>query len=149
MLRLQTATVHEDYAWIYPGDEAIDTDREDWEAELEAALESQDMDRLPLRQGAQPTIFTLRHPTPVMRRYFAGLHGRDEGWSIALRRVVQLSLVKAEHTGMPGLKWAVTDTVTGAPCVPDSTMDVLDNIDSGGLVNAIAARVFEEMNRPN
>jgi len=149
LLSIKTATIHEDYQWIYEGDDAVDTDREDWADELASALESSDMERLPLRQGVKPTVFTLRHPTPTMRRYFAGLQGRDEGWAIALRKVVQLSLVKAENTGLPGLKWATVDPVTGAPCVPDATMDVLDSVDKGALVNALAHPVFLEMNRPS
>lgn len=149
MLSIKSATVHEPYEWIYPGDDAIDRGRDDWESELEAALESNDMGRVPLRQGGQPTIFTLRHPTATMRRYFSGLHGRDEGWAIALRRVVQLSLVKAENIGVPNVKWSTMDPATQQDCVPDETMDLLDSVDKGALVNALAAKVFEEMNRPS
>lgn len=148
MLNLKTATIHDDYKWIWADDEAIDKDREDWESEYEAALESADMSRMPLRQGVKPTVFTLRHPTPTMRRYFAGFQSQEGKWFIALRRVVQLSVVNIEDAGLP-LKMASTDPETLAPALPDATMDVLEEIERGALVNAIANFILSELRRPS
>ena len=149
MLKLPTATVQEPYAWVWKADDAIDKERDDWESEFDAALESNDMSRLPLKPDSKPTVFILRHTTPKMKRYFQGFHGRDDGWPLAMRQIVALSLVRIDNAvGLDRLKFDGIDA-TGRPCVPDETMDAIDKVDHGVLLNDICHHIVGVLNRPS
>ena len=148
MITLKTATLVDDYAWIWENDDALDRTKEGWRDEYRAALESHDMARMPLRPGAQPTIFWLRHPTPSMRRRFAGLVADVATFPLGLRRIAAMSIVKAEHVGIH-LEWDGADPETRLPCVPDATMDALEMVGAGALVNAIAMSIMEALSPKN
>ena len=139
MIPIKTATVQEDYAWIWQEDEAIDKGRDDWRAEYDAALESCDLARLPLKPGQKPTIFWLRHPTPLLRRVWAGLW-QSKTSAVAARMIAAMALVRAEHIG-PGMVWEGRDA-DGYPCVPAVTMDALDSIPE--LVDGLALAALAE-----
>ena len=146
MIPLKTATVQDDYAWIWDDDEAIDKAKDDWRTEYDAALESGDLDRLPLKPGVKPTVFWLRHPSPALRRVMAGFFSTGKEQGLASRRCAQYSLVRADGTGLE-LKWQSRCPDTGFDCVPDKTMDVLDGVPD--LVDSIALAVLKEMSRPS
>ena len=140
MIQLKTATVQDDYAWIWEGDDALDKSKDGWREEYDAALESGDLARMPLRPGVKPTIFYLRHPTPLLKRVWAGLWQSKPG-SVAARKVAQLALVKAESLGKE-LRWDGRD-MDGFPCVPEATMDELDQVPE--LVDSIALAAITEL----
>ena len=145
MIDLRTATVQEDYAWVWIGDDALDTDRPEFEAEYRAALESGDMARMPLRDGAKPTVFWLRHATPEMRLTFIDATRVPERLIRGTRRVVALSLVGADNTGL-SLKWSGVDPDSGAPCVPQATMGVLERVADGELVTDLYVAIMGALN---
>ena len=114
------------------------------------------MDRLPLKPGQKPLVVWLRHPTPSVRRYFQGLTQSPKGYMLAMRKIAQLSVVKADPCPA-GTNWKTTDPDMLCPCVPDAAMDMLDEVTvvedgkerKGKLVDDIADAVIKSLNRPS
>jgi len=153
-LRKPSAQIEHDY--IYPGDDAIDRDRPDWEAELEAALESGDPNRLPLKPGAKPTIFTLRQPTALLRRTMQDIvtagTTHNGGLNRASRKLAEVVLVRVRDAGgVFGTDHEfelVTVESHGFPTVKVVDMDILDNFDNGGLVDMIGLFAIRHLHPP-
>ena len=148
MIDLRTATVQDDYAWIWSGDDALDTARDDFESEYQAALESGDMERMPLLPGATPTVFWLRHATPELRLVFIDATRVADRLIRGSRRVVALSIVKVENAGLP-LKWSGLDPDSGLPLVPPASMAVLEGVADGALVTDLYVAIMGAMDSEN
>ena len=149
-MRLQVSML-EPWTWVYPGDEAIDRTRDDWPSELEAANESGNADRLPLKAGAKPALWELSHLRGRARRMATMLSFSDDAEdrlrgtylaaAFGLLSVENLydqsgSPVKIERFMDPGLERLQR--------VMDPTMDLLCEIDDGLLVSAIGGTILRK-----
>jgi len=57
----KTATLVDDYDWIYSEDDALDSSGEDFATEYAAAMETADASRLKLLPGQKPALWRIRH----------------------------------------------------------------------------------------
>lgn len=172
-MQLKASNV-EDYSWIYRGDPALaspepgdflDEDGEPddkafikaverFNSEIEAALESEDFSRIPVKDGQKLTIFTLRHLRGPAARFAATLMRIEdpERRVKVLYIVAAAGLVDAESlydTG--GKRIRITHSISpdgGFRAVDDDVMDLLCDFDHGGLVNALGWTIANDMYSP-
>ena len=141
MLHLKrTATLVDDHAWVYSGDDAMDKTDPEFDAKYKRALEVGDLSLVPTKPGSRPTVFWLRHPRGLLRRHIGDVMSGD--MAKGLRRIAALTIVKVENDGID-TEWATSRDKDGFPCVPPELMDILDEVDKGILVNDIGWRISE------
>ena len=152
----KTSSVQHELWWVYPSDTALDREREDWESELEAALETGDMMRLPIKPNQKPTYFKLRQPSGRLLRCIRDIAEsvvtRKGGSHTAWRDIASLCLVGMENAG--GKYGEKHEFVTmphpqyGHQAVSDTDMDALDMVDEGMLVNGVGLYMFGHLSPP-
>lgn len=152
-MRIDTATLARDYEHIYSRDPALDMDSEENRERYRRALETSNGDELPLRPGQKPARWTLTHlrgkPRRVMQSF---LQRTTSGKGISMEALYvacQLGL-----TGVSGLVdesgksipvHLVDDPETGVRVVAEASMQILDAIDDGALVNELGLRVITRL----
>jgi hypothetical protein len=154
MLNFKAKTVVDDYMHVYIDDPAIDQNGNGWRKDFDAALQMNDYSRLPVRPSEKPTIFWLRHPTGKLRRYILDLiqDSFDRG-DVKQRQqhatafeLVKHLLVKVDDTGLDSFDTDPSrDPQSKFPVIKPVTMDILDSIDGGELINDLAVRIYTEL----
>lgn len=90
MIEFKSSTLADDYAHVYVGDGALDLGDEEKANAYRVACETNDADKLPLKEGQEPTLFWLRHPTGAVRAYLQDLFlqdAKDHPTTVALEAV--------------------------------------------------------------
>ena len=145
---IKTATLVEDYDFVYDGDDALDKSCEDFDERYQRFLETGDMAELPLKQGRSPAIWKLSHIRGKARRQLQGFIMRtsdnDQISPEALYVACRLALRDVEglrdhRDEIYKIKKIRED---GLVVVTESCMSELDGVDQGGLVNAIGLRAI-------
>lgn len=148
MFQLRSATLSGEYEHVYHGDPAVDTGRPGWRSEFDAALESSDLSRLPLKPGEQPVRFTLRHLSRKEVRACKDVLVRS-GLYAGTRLACELALVGADSLLKDNGEAATierTIQADGFQHADPEVVDLLDEIDDGALVTDIGNRVLSEAN---
>jgi hypothetical protein len=155
MITFEKPRIWDGSDYVYPGDPALDTEQADWETELEAALESRDLERLPLKPNQEVTVFRLRAPDDELKRIVQGYGehvGRHAiGSAIGFRRIAELMLVSMRNAnGSVFGKEHEFDTVTspehGYKVVRAGEMEKLAAVDGGGLIDGIGMFAMLHLN---
>ena len=155
MITFSKPGVRDGNDYVYPGDPALDTDVEHWEDELEAALESGDWNRLPLKPNEKVTVFRLRAPDDELKRIVQGygeMVARHKlGANTAWRRIAELMLVSMRDAG--GGAFGVEhefETVLsqehGYKVIRKEEMEKLANVDEGGLIDGLGLYAMLHLN---
>jgi hypothetical protein len=91
-MSIKSQTLQTEYDFVCPTDPAIDTEVEGWREKYDQAIEVSDLDKMPLRPGAKPAVFRLRHLSRAERSYVLDTLG-GKGPNQAADAAVRLALV--------------------------------------------------------
>jgi hypothetical protein len=165
-MQLRTATTAEDWEWIYPADEALDipirtageTDEAfaaraaAFTAELQAATETNDFARLPLKDGKTPARWKLRQLRGKVAKLVVeqAQMGTDQAPFEAAFLAVALALqavdgVFDEETGEPFVIERDVDPKLRRKRVSDEHMDILCDVGQGLLVNLMGTAILRRI----
>lgn len=135
MLVFEPQNLTEDFAWIYRGDPAIDRAADKAKERFDRAVELGDPSLLPLVEGQEPTVFWLRHPRGELRRKLRAecpsLPEPDQA-----RLIVRRCLMRADNAG---------DLAIEPGNVSDESLDLLESINEGHMLQLMALAVLERM----
>jgi len=139
-------TCSENYQHIYSNDPAVDQKHPDFDPEKWA--ETGDGKWLPLRPGAEPVRFELRHLRGRAKAYLTDRQASGVGGASTLTDAVSLALVKI-YNGIreDGSEFDVkTVMVKDArlSMADDDTIDTLYSVDNGSLIAELGLRIFKE-----
>ncbi|HMG21787.1 MAG TPA: hypothetical protein VK607_10735 [Kofleriaceae bacterium] len=94
-MRVKTQSLVGEYWHVDEDDPAIDKSEPKWRAAFERALETGDLNALPLKNGASdpPAIFRLRHLSAREYRWLLDYDARREGVNEMMWEAVALALI--------------------------------------------------------
>lgn len=140
MIQLRTSTLQDDFDFICDSDPALDTEREDFEAEMERFRDTGK--DAPIREGQEPTIFKLQ---PIKsNRCLAMLNDLlgKEGAVTYFYQAAALGLVGVSN--LPGFK---VERIRGASGFDQVDVECLDKLPLAVIVE-LGKAVVEQSN-PN
>ncbi len=136
-------TLVKPYTHVYSGDPAIDKSHPDHNPELYAKTGEEKY--LPTNGKGQPDRWRLRHLTGSDRRYMQRF---ADDLSCMVRVAAALGVIGVEgatgEDGQPFEIRRVADAKFKVMLVEDDTLDVLDSVDNGSLLNELGGRVIRE-----
>ena len=147
------ATLVQDYEIFYSEDPAIDASVEGFEGIWEDYMKTNDFSKVPLKAGVEPTKWRLRHIRGKAKRMLQDMIRKTvvDGMisPTAAYLACQMGLVEAENLVDRDGREVVLDTQFDRDLkmkvLAEETMQLLDMVDEGQLVNQLGIRVIMNM----
>ena len=146
-----TSTLVSDYVVLFSKDPAIDQEAEGFGDIWEEYLKTGDHEKIPIKPGAAPTLFRLKHLRGYAKRQLLQKigstvteSGLPSGAGVFL--AAQVCLLGIENLSDTEGKSFFVDTKYSkeykTQIIADDTMDFLDDIEDGELVNELGVRAI-------
>jgi hypothetical protein len=152
-MQVGTATLVQDYEVFYSEDDALDTGAEGYEAIWADYMKTGDFSKVPTKAGLEPTRWRLRHIRGQAKRMLQDLIRKTavEGMisPTAAYLACQMGLVEVENlVGKDGREFVLDtqfDRDLKMKVLAEGTMQLIDTIDEGQLVNQLGIHVIMNM----